>query len=213
MAGYGRLGAGLIAAISCAIIFHFLEKKSGHYQEALIGCAFVLAASMGLLLVANSPQGGEEIKDILEGQILWTSWGHITFVTPIFIAVFLAWIIFKNKRAFLFYPLFAITIPFSFCGFFALASFSIFMIWGADAYPQGQEGLGPWVYYLADNLFRATMFDFAETFYLDISSIEHAKVFLLCFFVFSFRTIAGIGLLSLVIRTTRMVLGLSLIHI
>lgn len=102
---------------------------------------------------------------------------------------------------------YAITIPFSFCGFFALASFSIFMIWGADAYPQGQEGLGPWVYYLADNLFRATMFDFAETFYLDISSIEHAKVFLLCFFVFSFRTIAGIGLLSLVIRTTRMVLG------
>ena len=113
MAGYGRLGAGLIAAISCAIIFHFLEKKSGHYQEALIGCAFVLAASMGLLLVANSPQGGEEIKDILEGQILWTSWGHITFVAPIFIVVFLAWMIFKNKRAFLFYPLFAITIPFS----------------------------------------------------------------------------------------------------
>ena len=102
---------------------------------------------------------------------------------------------------------YAITIPFSFCGFFALASFSIFMIWGTDAYPAGQEGLGPWVYYLADNLFRATMFDFAETFYLDISSIEHTKVFLLCFFVFSFRTIAGIGLLSLVIRTTRMVLG------
>ena len=112
-AGYGRLGAGLIAAILCAVIFHFLEKKSGQYQEALIGCAFVLAASMGLLLVANSPRGGEEIKDILEGQILWTSWSHIIFVAPIFIAVFLAWVIFKNKRSFLFYPLFAITIPFS----------------------------------------------------------------------------------------------------
>ena len=113
LAGYGRLGAGLIAAILCAVIFHFLEKKSGQYQEALIGCAFVLAASMGLLLVANSPRGGEEIKDILEGQILWTSWSHIIFVAPIFIAVFLAWVIFKNKRSFLFYPLFAITIPFS----------------------------------------------------------------------------------------------------
>ena len=113
LAGYGRLGAGLIAAVICAIIFHFLEKKSGHYQEALIGCAFVLAASMGLLLVANSPHGGEEIKDILEGQILWTSWGHILFVAPIFIAVSCAWIIFKDKRQFLFYPLFAITIPFS----------------------------------------------------------------------------------------------------
>lgn len=113
LAGYGRLGAGLVAAISCAIIFHFLERKSGQYQEALIGCAFVLAASLGLLIVANSPHGGEEIKNILEGQILWTSWSHIIFIAPIFLSVFVAWIIFKNKRSFLFYPLFAITIPFS----------------------------------------------------------------------------------------------------
>lgn len=113
VAGYGRLGAGLAAAIACAIIFHFLEKKSGHYQEALIGCAFVLAASMGLLLVANSPHGGEEIKDILEGQILWTSWEHVFFVVPIFICVAIAWLIFRKNRSFLFYPLFAITIPFS----------------------------------------------------------------------------------------------------
>jgi zinc/manganese transport system permease protein len=112
-AGYGRLGAGLIAAIFCAVVFHFLEKKSGQYQEALIGCAFVLAASLGLIIVANSPHGAEEIKNILEGQILWTSWSHIIFVLPIFIAVFFAWVIFKSKRSFLFYPLFAITIPFS----------------------------------------------------------------------------------------------------
>jgi len=113
LAGYGRLGAGLVAAIFCAVVFHVIEKKSGDYQEALIGCAFVLAASMGLLLVANSPHGGEEIKNILEGQILWTSWSHILFIAPIFIAVFIAWVVFKAKRAFLFYPLFAITIPFS----------------------------------------------------------------------------------------------------
>ncbi len=112
-AAYGRLGAGLVAAILCASVFHVLEKKSGQYQEALIGCAFVLAASMGLLLVANSPHGAEEIKNILEGQILWTSWSHIFFISPIFICVIAVWMIFKNKRRFLFYPLFAITIPFS----------------------------------------------------------------------------------------------------
>ena len=68
---------------------------------------------MGLLLVANSPHGADEIKNILEGQILWTSWSHISFVAPIFIAVFIAWMIFAQRRSFLFYPLFAITIPFS----------------------------------------------------------------------------------------------------
>lgn len=112
-AAYGRLGAGLLSAILCAFIFHFLEKKSGRYQEALIGCAFVLAASLGLLIVANSPHGAEEIKNILEGQILWTSWSHLGFVFPVFLGVFLIWFIFKNKRSFLFYPLFAVTIPFS----------------------------------------------------------------------------------------------------
>ena len=104
------------------------------------------------------------------------------------------------------FNVYAVTIPFSFCGFFALASFSIFMIWGNAAYPNGKEGFLPWVQYLADNLFRATMFDFAETFYLDISKIEHSNIFWLCLFVFSFRTIAGIGLLSLVVRVANKVM-------
>jgi zinc/manganese transport system permease protein len=110
---YGRLGAGLIAALICAFIFHVIEKKSGKYQEALIGCGFVLAASLGLLTVANSPNGGEEIKHILEGQILWSNWSHILFVLPVFIFVFAVWNLWKSKRSFLFYPLFALTIPFS----------------------------------------------------------------------------------------------------
>lgn len=129
LAGYGSLGAGLLAAILCALIFHFLEKKSGHYQEALIGCAFVLAASMGLLLVANSPHGGEEIKDILEGQILWTSWSHIFFVAPIFITVFAIWMFFKQTRAFLFYPLFAITIP------FAVSMIGVYLVFASLIFP------------------------------------------------------------------------------
>lgn len=113
ISAYGRLGAGLISALVFAFIFHFIEKKSGKYQEALIGCGFVLAASLGLLTVANSPNGGEEIKHILEGQILWSSWSHILFVLPIFIFVFAVWNLCRSKRQFLFYPLFALIIPFS----------------------------------------------------------------------------------------------------
>lgn len=129
LSAYGRLGAGLAAAIFCSIIFHYFEKRAGEHQEALIGCAFVFAASMGLLIVANSPHGGEEIKDILEGQILWTSWSHISFVAPIFVAVFLAWVIFKNKRSFLFYPLFAITIP------FAVSMIGVYLVFASLIFP------------------------------------------------------------------------------
>jgi zinc/manganese transport system permease protein len=113
LSAYGRLGAGLLAALACALIFHLIEKRAGRYQEALIGCGFVLAASLGLLALANSPNGGEEIKHILEGQILWSGWDFILFVLPIFALIFVLWQFLPSKRRFLFYPLFALTIPFS----------------------------------------------------------------------------------------------------
>ena len=100
---------------------------------------------------------------------------------------------------------YAITYPFAFCGFFALCSFCVFKIYGEAAYANGLEGFQHWVMYLVDRVFRATFFDFAETFYIDLSKIEHQPEFLLCLFVFSFRTTAGISLLSLMIKTSRKV--------
>jgi hypothetical protein len=43
----------------------------GRQQEALIGVLFVLAAPVGILLLAGNPHGGEHLKDLLVGQILW----------------------------------------------------------------------------------------------------------------------------------------------
>ena len=42
-------------------------------QEALIGVLFVLASTAQILLLANDPHGGEDLKDLLAGQILWVS--------------------------------------------------------------------------------------------------------------------------------------------
>ena len=113
MGMYGGLLAGLITALVCAFSFQFLEKYSGRYQEALIGCAFVLSASLSLLIVGSSPDGGENIKNILEGQILWTDWSDLKLIVPVFLTVFLVWHFLKEKRNVLFYPLFALVIPFS----------------------------------------------------------------------------------------------------
>jgi len=40
-------------------------------QEAIIGVTFVLASSAAILLLAGNPHGGEHLKDLLVGQILW----------------------------------------------------------------------------------------------------------------------------------------------
>ena len=72
-----------------------------------------LAASLALLIVSGSPTGGESVKDILEGQILWTSWRDVFLIGPLFAGICIIWMYFREKRSQLFYPLFALAIPFS----------------------------------------------------------------------------------------------------
>tara|TARA_R110002126_G_scaffold13118_1_gene55872 strand:+ start:106152 stop:106931 length:780 start_codon:yes stop_codon:yes gene_type:complete len=110
---YGPLAAGLIAALICAFTFHALERHAGQYQEPLIGCAFVLSASMSLLLVASDPHGGEAMKSILAGQVLWTDWSDIKIAAPVFIFIFATWHLCRKQREVLFYPLFALAVPFA----------------------------------------------------------------------------------------------------
>ena len=63
--------AAMGAALAGAALLTWTEKRAGERQEALIGVSFVLAASAGLLLLAGNPRGGEHLKDLLVGQILW----------------------------------------------------------------------------------------------------------------------------------------------
>ena len=69
----GVLGqlAAVSAALLAALLLTFTEKHWPRVQEALIGVLFVLAASVAILLLAHDPHGGEELKELLAGQILW----------------------------------------------------------------------------------------------------------------------------------------------
>jgi len=79
------VGAALLAAAG----LNWTEKYWPDIQEALIGNLFVLAATGSILLLAENPHGGEYLKDILVGQILWTTW-HMLIPIAILYAVLLA---------------------------------------------------------------------------------------------------------------------------
>lgn len=112
-AGMLALLCGLGTALFCAFAFNLLERRAGQYQEALIGCAFVFAASFSLIIISGDPHSGEQMKDILAGQILWADWSDLLWAGPVFILTGLLWALLKQHRPALFYPLFALTIPFS----------------------------------------------------------------------------------------------------
>ncbi|MEP6789752.1 MAG: metal ABC transporter permease [Ramlibacter sp.] len=65
--------AAVSAALLGALLLTWTERRLPRQQEALIGVMFILAACAGILVLAGNPHGGEHLKDLLVGQILWVN--------------------------------------------------------------------------------------------------------------------------------------------
>jgi len=109
--GWTVQAAACGAALLGALLLTWTEKKWPEVQEALIGVLFVAAASVELLLLANNPHGGEHLKDLLVGQILWVSIGGL-WPIALFYAVALAiWFGLRDRMGQVgFYVLFALVV-------------------------------------------------------------------------------------------------------
>ncbi len=106
--------AAAIAALLGASLLSATDKRWPEYQEPLIGTLFVLAATGGLLLLANNPHGGEHLKDLLVGQILWVSSSQL-WTAAIGSAILLGVIAWRTGKltGLSFYAVFALAITIS----------------------------------------------------------------------------------------------------
>ncbi|MGH8865108.1 MAG: metal ABC transporter permease [Burkholderiales bacterium] len=92
--GWSAQAAAGAAALAGALLLTWTERKRPEAQEALIGILFVLASTAQILLLANDPHGGENLKDLLAGQILWVSTGQLVrtaLLTALFAVVWFLW--------------------------------------------------------------------------------------------------------------------------
>src|SRR5882724_1024910 len=83
--------SALAAALLGALFLTWTEKRWPEIQEAIIGTVFVLAATLGVLLLASNPHGGEYLKDLLVGQILWVGHAQLMVVAVLTAIVLAAW--------------------------------------------------------------------------------------------------------------------------
>jgi zinc/manganese transport system permease protein len=109
--GWGAQAAAGAAALAGALLLTWTERKRPEAQEALIGILFILASTAQILLLANDPHGGENLKDLLAGQILWVSTGQLVR-TAVLTGVFaLVWFLWRDRIGRVgFYVLFAVVV-------------------------------------------------------------------------------------------------------
>lgn len=104
-------GAGALAG---ALLLHEAERRWPEVQEAIIGSAFVLAASASVLLLAANPHGGEHLKDLLVGQILWVGYRDLIPAAVLYTAILAVWFSLRERLTpLVFYILFALAVTVS----------------------------------------------------------------------------------------------------
>ena len=66
-------------------------------QEAIIGLAYAIAASVSILVIDKAPHGAEHIKEILTGSILWVKWSTILSAAIVYAFVGIFHYIFRRQ--------------------------------------------------------------------------------------------------------------------
>jgi zinc/manganese transport system permease protein len=95
--GWKTQVAAVGAALLGALLLTWTERKRPEVQEALIGVLFVLASTAQILLLANDPHGGEALKDLLAGQILWVSNEQLVRAAVLTVLFLVVWFRFRDR--------------------------------------------------------------------------------------------------------------------
>ncbi len=53
-------------------------------QEAIIGIVYAVTAAAAILLVDQAPHGGEHVKTLLVGQLLWVGWSDVAWMACLY---------------------------------------------------------------------------------------------------------------------------------
>lgn len=109
--GWAVQASAVGAALLAAGLLNATEGRWPKIQEALIGALFVLAATASILFLAGNPHGGEYLKELLVGQILWVGLDSLAPIAVVYALVLAVWFGLSDRVGTMgFYGLFAITV-------------------------------------------------------------------------------------------------------
>jgi zinc/manganese transport system permease protein len=99
------------SALCGAALLAWIERSAPDVKEAYIGLTFVLAASLGILLMSRDAHAGEHLKDLLVGQVLWVTQTQLIATALLTTTLLVIWKGLRRRLGnFGFYALFAVAI-------------------------------------------------------------------------------------------------------
>ncbi|MFT3735853.1 MAG: metal ABC transporter permease [Rhodocyclaceae bacterium] len=103
--------SAMSAALLGAVLLTWSERRWPDIQEALIGVLFVLASCAGLVLLAGNPHGGEHLRDLLIGQVLWVGEAQLWAMACVTVGIALLWgLVGRRGGRLFFHAIFALAV-------------------------------------------------------------------------------------------------------
>lgn len=87
-------GATLLAAFAFAGLRRIHGKTA---REVIIGCVYVVATALSIVILSRSAQGMEELKSMFNGNILWVRWDEITIVAIMYAALSVLHFVYRQR--------------------------------------------------------------------------------------------------------------------
>ena len=78
----------LVFTMAGAAIFSFTRSRNPVVpQEAVIGCVYAISAAAAILVLSRAPEGSEELKALLVGNLLFVEWTDIRNILILYAVV------------------------------------------------------------------------------------------------------------------------------
>lgn len=87
-------GATLVAALGFAKLRQIPGKTA---REVTIGCVYVIATALSIVILSRSSQGMTELKSLFNGNILWATWYEIASMGIVYAALALLHFAFRKR--------------------------------------------------------------------------------------------------------------------
>lgn len=86
------------ATLIVAFAFAGLRRVPGKTtREVIIGCVYVVATALTIVILSRSSQGMEELKSLFNGNILWVRWQEITVVAVAYGALAALHVVYRQR--------------------------------------------------------------------------------------------------------------------